>query len=42
MLGNLTWAAIPLDQPLPLYAMGVVGLVILAVLAVVTVKGWWP
>jgi cytochrome o ubiquinol oxidase subunit 1 len=42
MLGNLTWAAIPLDQPLPLYAMGMVGLVILAVLAVVTVKGWWP
>ena len=42
MLGKLTWAAIPLDQPLPLYAMGVVGLVILAVLAVVTVKGWWP
>jgi cytochrome o ubiquinol oxidase subunit I len=42
MLGRLSWAAIPLDQPLPLYAMGVVGLVILAVLAIVTVKGWWP
>jgi cytochrome o ubiquinol oxidase subunit I len=42
MLGRLSWAAIPLDQPLPLYAMGVVGLVILAVLALVTVKGWWP
>ncbi len=42
MLGRLTWAAIPLDQPLPLYAMGAVGLVILAVLALVTVKGWWP
>src|SRR6516162_2196636 len=42
MLGRLTWAAIPLDQPLPLYAMGVVGLVILAVLVLVTVKGWWP
>ena len=42
MLGNLSWAAIPLDQPLPLYAMGAVGIVILAVLGIVTVKGWWP
>src|SRR5271155_662968 len=42
MLGNLTWAAIPFDQPLPLYAMGAVGIVILAVLGLVTAKGWWP
>src|SRR5271166_6647652 len=42
MLGKLTWAAIPLDQPLPLYAMGAVGIVILVVLGIVTVKGWWP
>src|SRR5271166_3838834 len=42
MLGNLTWAAIPFDQPLPLYATGAVGIVILAVLLTVTVKGWWP
>ena len=42
MLGRLSWAAIPLDQPLPLYAMGVVGVVILIVLGIVTVKGWWP
>jgi cytochrome o ubiquinol oxidase subunit I len=42
MLGNLSWAAIPLQQPLPLYAMGVVGIVILAVLGVITKKGWWP
>ena len=42
MLGRLSWAAIPFDQPLPLYAMGAVGIVILAVLAIVTVKGWWP
>jgi cytochrome o ubiquinol oxidase subunit I len=42
MLGQLTWAAIPFDQPLPLYAMGVVVLAILAVLGLVTVKGWWP
>ena len=42
MLGKLTWAAIPLDQPLPLYAMGVVGIVILVVLGIVTQRGWWP
>jgi cytochrome o ubiquinol oxidase subunit 1 len=42
MLGKLTWNAIPFDQPLPLYAMGVVGLVILAVLVWVAVKGWVP
>ena len=42
MLGRLSWAAIPLDQPLPLYAMGVVGIVILIVLGIVTAKGWWP
>src|SRR5580692_2340430 len=42
MLGRLSWAAIPFDQPLPLYAMGVVGIIILAVLGVITRKGWWP
>ena len=42
MLGRLSWSAIPLDQPLPLYAMGVVGLAILGVLITITVKGWWP
>jgi cytochrome o ubiquinol oxidase subunit I len=42
MLGKLSWAAIPFDQPLPLYAMGVVGLAILGVLISITLKGWWP
>ena len=42
MLGRLTWDAIPLDQPLPLYAMGVVVLMIAATLAWVFVKGWFP
>jgi cytochrome o ubiquinol oxidase subunit 1 len=42
MLGRLSWAAIPFDQPLPLYAMAVVGIVILAVLGIITKKGWWP
>jgi cytochrome o ubiquinol oxidase subunit I len=42
MLGRLNWSAIPLQQPLPLYAMGVVGIVILAALGFIIKKGWWP
>src|SRR6516165_1969692 len=42
MLGNLTWSAIPFNQPIPLFAGAFVVVVILAVLAFVTVKGWWP
>jgi cytochrome o ubiquinol oxidase subunit 1 len=42
MLGKLNWSAIPFYQPLPLYAMGVVGIVILVVLGIVTKRGWWP
>ena len=42
MLGKLSWDAIPFYQPLPLYAMGVVGIVILIVLGIITRKGWWP
>ena len=42
MLGKLSWSVIPFQQPLPLYAMGVVGIIILAVLGVVTKKGWCP
>ena len=42
MLGKLTWAAIPLDQPIPMIASGLVGLVIIGVLAWVTLKGWLP
>jgi cytochrome o ubiquinol oxidase subunit I len=42
MLGRLSWAAIPLNQPIPMIASGVVGLVIIGVLAWVTLKGWLP
>src|SRR5260221_629847 len=42
MLGKLSWAAIPFNEPLPLISMGVVLVVILAVLAVVIAKGWLP
>jgi cytochrome o ubiquinol oxidase subunit I len=42
MLGKLSWAAIPFNEPLPLLSGGVVLFVILAVLALVIVKGWLP
>jgi cytochrome o ubiquinol oxidase subunit 1 len=42
MLGKLSWSAIPIDQPIPLIAAGVVLVVILAVLAWVTLKGHMP
>ncbi len=42
MLGKLTWSAIPLDQPIPLVAAGVAGLVILAVLGWIVAKGHVP
>jgi cytochrome o ubiquinol oxidase subunit 1 len=42
MFGRLSWAAIPFDQPVVMIASGIVGFVIFCVLALVTVKGWWP
>ena len=42
MLGKLTWAAIPLNQPIPLLTSIAVICVIVSVLALVTIKGWWP
>jgi cytochrome o ubiquinol oxidase subunit I len=42
MLGKLSWAAIPFNQPIPLAAAAVVGLVIIGVLAWITLKGWLP
>ena len=42
MLGKLSWAAIPLDEPLPMAASGLVGLVVAGVLATVVLKGWLP
>src|SRR5262249_31940015 len=41
-LGRLTRDAIPFNEPLPRLSGGVVGLVILAILVTVTLKGWWP
>ena len=42
MLGKLTWAAIPFDQPIPLVTSMILVIGILALLALVTIKGWWP
>jgi cytochrome o ubiquinol oxidase subunit 1 len=42
MLGRLTWAAIPFDQPIVMVASAVVGAMLAAILLFVTVKGWWP
>jgi len=42
MFGKLTWAAIPFDEPIPLFAAAIVGAVIFGVLALITLKGWLP
>src|SRR3982074_3328412 len=42
MLGKLTWDAIPLEQPIPMIASGVVALTILAILGWVVIKGHLP
>jgi cytochrome o ubiquinol oxidase subunit 1 len=42
MLGKLTWAAIPFNEPLPLISSAVVVLIVLIALGIVTAKGWWP
>jgi len=42
LLGNLDWSAIPLDQPIPMIASGVVALGILAVLGWIVLSGRLP
>src|SRR5690242_12652554 len=42
MLGKLNWSAIPIDQPIPLFAAGLVLVIILAVLAWAGIKGYYP
>jgi cytochrome o ubiquinol oxidase subunit I len=41
MLGKLTWAAIPFNQPIPMAASLFIVVGMLGVLALVTWKGWW-
>src|SRR5450759_2576661 len=42
MFGKLTWAAVPLDPPIPLAAAALVGVVIAATLGWILVKGYLP
>jgi cytochrome o ubiquinol oxidase subunit 1 len=42
MLGKLSWAAIPFDQPIPMAASLGIIVGVLFVLGLVTWKGWWP
>jgi cytochrome o ubiquinol oxidase subunit I len=42
MLGNLTWSAIPFDQPIPLAASALVVVAIAAILGWITWKRYWP
>ncbi len=42
MLGKLGLSAIPFSQPIPLITSVVIMLIGLGVLALITVKGWWP
>src|SRR5580692_2752725 len=41
MLGKLTWAAIPFNQPIPLVTSIVIVCGILSMLSLITIKGWW-
>jgi len=42
LLGKLSWSAIPYDQPIIMGASAMMILGVLLVLALVTLKGWWP
>jgi cytochrome o ubiquinol oxidase subunit 1 len=42
MFGKLSWSVIPFSQPIPLITSLVVIVVLLGVMVLVTVKGWWP
>jgi cytochrome o ubiquinol oxidase subunit 1 len=41
MFGRLTWSAIPFDQPIVMGTCATVGVVLLSIVILVTVKGWW-
>jgi cytochrome o ubiquinol oxidase subunit I len=42
MFGRLTWDAIPFNEPIPLVTSLVLGIVVAAVLGIITRNGWWP
>jgi cytochrome o ubiquinol oxidase subunit 1 len=42
LLGNLSWSAIPFDQPIVMGASAGMVLAIMAILSWITLKGYWP
>ena len=42
LLGKLSWDAIPFDQPIPLFASGLMILGVVLVLGWITLRGRWP
>ena len=42
MFGKLNWSAIPFSQPIPIVTSIVLMLIIIGLLGLITVKGWWP
>ena len=42
IFGKLSWSAIPVDQPIPLLAAGLIGLILAGVLVWITLAGHWP
>ena len=42
LLGNLSWSAIPFDQPIAMFASAGMILAVLSILAWITVNGHWP
>src|SRR3954464_7805580 len=42
MFGKLDWSAIPISQPIPLITSIIIMLVMLGVVGLVTIRGWWP
>src|SRR6202166_2342587 len=42
MLGKLSWAAVPFDQPIAMAGALLIIVVALSVLGLITRKGWWP
>jgi cytochrome o ubiquinol oxidase subunit 1 len=42
LLGKLSWNAIPFDQPIPMFASGLMILAVLLILAWITLRGHWP
>jgi cytochrome o ubiquinol oxidase subunit 1 len=42
MLGKLTWQAIPFNEPLAMAASAMIVAGIIAILGLITRKGWWP